>query len=203
MTGETATDDSKNGTITSASNTTNTDLFFALKGGLNRFGIVTSAEFYAHKQVPRVYVSHPPPPRLNILKLTPRQGGFIIYPSFSLPAVLNATMEFYRNSTDPRTQVLTTTASSPIGGSTSIVLFFHDGPERPKAFDPFIDIPHAVSTMRTQRFYEFVDGIPSEIVALVNFRGAFATISTSGLTTGFLDAVKNETDAGFVLQRVC
>lgn len=178
-------------------------MFFALKGGLNRFGVVTSAEFYAHKQVPRIYVSHPPTPPLEHLKLTPHQGGFIIYPSFSLPAVLNATMEFYRNSTDPRTQVLTTTASSPIGGSTSIVLLFHDGPERPRAFDPFIDIPHAVSTMRTQRFYEFVDGIPSEIVALVNFRGAFATISTSGLTTGFLDAVKNETDAGFVLQRVC
>lgn len=107
-------------------------------------------------------------------------------------------MDFYRTSTDPRTQVLTTTASSPIGGSTSLVLFFHDGPERPKAFDPFIDIPHAVSTMRSQPFYEFVDGIPSEIVALVNFRGAFATISTSGLTTKFLDAVKDETDVSSV-----
>lgn len=176
-------------------------MFFALKGGLNRFGIVTSADFYAHKQVPRVYVRHPSPHLLNIqMADIPHQGGFIIYPSFSLPAVLNATMEFYRTSTDPLTQVLTTTASSPIGGSTSIVLFFHDGPERPKAFDPFIDIPHAVSTMRTQRFYEFVGGIPSEIVALVNFRGAFATISTSALTAGFLDAVKDETDVGFVLQ---
>lgn len=58
----TLSDSSKNGTITSASNTTNTDLFFALKGGLNRFGIVTSAEFYAHKQVPRVYVCYPTPP---------------------------------------------------------------------------------------------------------------------------------------------
>lgn len=110
-------------------------------------------------------------------------------------------MDFYRTSTDPRTQVLTTTASSPIGGSTSLVLFFHDGPERPKAFDPFIHIPHAVSTMRSQPFYEFVDGIPSEIVALVNFRGAFATISTSGLTTKFLDAVKDETDVSSVLSK--
>jgi hypothetical protein len=127
------------------------------------------------------------------------QGGFIIYPSFSLPAVLNATMEFYRTSTDPRTQVLTTTASSPIGGSTSIVLFFHDGPERPEVFDLFIDIPHVVNTMRAQRFYEFVESIPSEIVALVNFRGAFATMSTSALTQAFLEAVKNETDVSFDL----
>ncbi|KAK1831488.1 hypothetical protein QBC39DRAFT_371881 [Podospora conica] len=165
-----------NGTITTASNTTNTGLFFALKGGLNRFGIVTSAEFYAHKQPPKVY------------------GGFIMYPSFSLPAVLNETMEFYRTSTDPRTEVLTTTAASPIGGSSAIVLFFHDAAEKPKVFDLFTDIPHLVNTMRTQPFYEFVDGIPSEIVSLVNFRGAFATMSTSALTTKFLDAVKNETD---------
>lgn len=49
----------QNGTITTASNDRNTDLFFALKGGLNRFGIVTSAEFYTHPQPPKVWVSLP------------------------------------------------------------------------------------------------------------------------------------------------
>ncbi len=48
----------KNGTITTASSSTNTDLYFALKGGLNRFGIVTSAEFYTHPQLDNVWVRH-------------------------------------------------------------------------------------------------------------------------------------------------
>jgi hypothetical protein len=46
----------QNGTITTASSAKNTDLFFALKGGLNRFGIVTSAVYYTHQQPDLVYV---------------------------------------------------------------------------------------------------------------------------------------------------
>lgn len=47
----------KNGTITTASADTNPDLFFALKGGLNKFGIVISAVFSTHPQPDLVYVS--------------------------------------------------------------------------------------------------------------------------------------------------
>jgi hypothetical protein len=50
----------QNGTMTTASQSFNKDLFFALKGGLNRFGIVTSAVFVTHKQ-PKVYVSQHSP----------------------------------------------------------------------------------------------------------------------------------------------
>lgn len=46
----------KNGTITRV-DSSEPDLFFALKGGLNRFGVVTSAEFYTHEQPDQVYVS--------------------------------------------------------------------------------------------------------------------------------------------------
>lgn len=46
----------QDGTITRASATDNPELFFALKGGLNRFGVVTSVELYTHKQPPQVYV---------------------------------------------------------------------------------------------------------------------------------------------------
>lgn len=49
----------QNGTITTASKQNNQDLFFALKGGLNRFGIVTAAEFYTHPQPPKVWVRLP------------------------------------------------------------------------------------------------------------------------------------------------
>ena len=33
------------------------DLFFALKGGMNRFGAVTSIELLTHEQSPQVWVS--------------------------------------------------------------------------------------------------------------------------------------------------
>lgn len=46
----------QNGTITRASATEQEDLFWALKGGLNRFGTVTSVELYTHEQTPGVYV---------------------------------------------------------------------------------------------------------------------------------------------------
>lgn len=46
-----------NGTI-STIDSSQSDLFFALKGGLNRFGIVTSAVFSTHTQPDTVYVSH-------------------------------------------------------------------------------------------------------------------------------------------------
>lgn len=35
------------------------DLFFALKGGLNRFGIVTHAVYYTNQQPDLIYVSAP------------------------------------------------------------------------------------------------------------------------------------------------
>lgn len=46
----------QNGTITTASASTNTDLFFALKGGLNRFAIVTSIVYETHPQPPQIWV---------------------------------------------------------------------------------------------------------------------------------------------------
>ena len=45
-----------NGTITEV-DSKQTDLFFALKGGLNRFGIVTKITFKLVPQVPQVWVS--------------------------------------------------------------------------------------------------------------------------------------------------
>lgn len=44
-----------NGTVTMVDAST-PDLFFALKGGLNRFGVVTMIEFETHEQADEVYV---------------------------------------------------------------------------------------------------------------------------------------------------
>ncbi|KAK4220715.1 bifunctional solanapyrone synthase [Podospora fimiseda] len=163
-----------NGTITTASSTTNPDLFFALKGGLNRFGIVTSAILQTHTQSPLVY------------------GGLRIYPTSSVPQVMAATQTFYSNqSSNPQSQIITTLDGGPLG-TTALVLFFHDGPSKPVVFNAFDGIPYLSSTTGLSSFTTFLTKFPSYIVR--NLRGRFATISTSGLTPGFMAAIKNQTD---------
>ena len=45
-----------NGTVAEIS-ASQSDLFFALKGGLNRFGVVTQVKYNLYPQIPKVYVS--------------------------------------------------------------------------------------------------------------------------------------------------
>ncbi|KAK4164091.1 bifunctional solanapyrone synthase [Cladorrhinum sp. PSN259] len=162
-----------NGTITTASATQNPSLFFALKGGLNRFGVVTSAVLKTHPQPEQVW------------------GGLRIYPSTSVPQVLAATQAFYNTSTDPKTQIITTLDGGPLG-TTAMVLFFHDGPTKPAVFDTFDGILHLSSSTGPSSFTTYITKFPSYIVR--NLRGRFATLSTSALTPGFMAAIKNQTD---------
>lgn len=188
-----------NGTV-STIDSSQPDLFFALKGGLNRFGIVTSAEYYTHTQADLIYVSslhrdsHP-------YSSSPQcQGGFNIYTPDETPAVLNATETFYKTNTNPKAQIITTVSGSLIGTS-ALVIFFYDGPTAPASFAPFEDIIPLtlLPNLRSQSFSSFVSGIPSKLV--VNPRGTFDTLSTSKLTTGFVEAVKSETDVSCVHHR--
>ncbi|KAK5653719.1 hypothetical protein OQA88_8750 [Cercophora sp. LCS_1] len=180
-----------NGTVTTVSQDSNPDLFFSLKGGMNRFGIVTSAVMKTHEQPPQVFVSSPSSRRVQIL--TRLKGGYIIYPPTSVPALLNATTAFFDTSTDRKTQIITTIGASPIG-NTALALFFHDGPERPASLEPFERIPFLFKAVKQQSFLKFVSSIPSELAQAGNIRGAFATMSTSALTPRFLDAIKKECD---------
>ncbi|KAJ9376548.1 CAZyme family AA7 [Paecilomyces variotii] len=161
-----------NGTITTV-DSSQPDLFFALKGGLNRFGIVTSAVYRTHPQTDQVY------------------GGLAYYAADQVPAILNATVEFYKQNTDPKAQIITTLEGSGIG-TTSLTLFFYDGPLKPAIFDLFDGIPAVYNGAKVQSFSQVVQEFPATLE--VNIRGTFDTLSTSKLTQGFVDAVKNETD---------
>ncbi|KAH8912102.1 FAD-binding domain-containing protein [Coniochaeta sp. PMI_546] len=165
-----------NGTITRASKTENDDLFFALKGGLNRFGTVTSIEFYTHKQSPQVY------------------GGLLIYPSDAIDAVLNATAVFNSENEDPKAQVITTLETLANIGTLATVNLFYDGPTKPSSFDVFDEITSAFSTVtKNQSFATFIKSIPG--VPVTDLRGAFTSFSTSALPLNFLAAVKGEFEA--------
>jgi hypothetical protein len=161
-----------NGSITTVEASSNSDLTFALKGGLNRFGIVTSI----------VYKTVPQP---NLI-----YGGYQYFASSAIPALINATYTFQTTNKDPKAQVIFTVNGGEAPGA--ILLLFYDGPKRPAAFDPYNGITGAtISTLAVQTFYSFVNGIPSLLES--GNRGAFASVSTTTYTIPFLEAVYNET----------
>lgn len=181
-----------NGTITQI-DSSQSNLFFALKGGLNRFGIVTSAQYRSHQQVPKIYVSgcvHNIYVHANINTCV--KGGYNIYSATETPAILNATATFYSQNKDPKAQIITTLYGSAVG-TTAIVLFFYDGPEEPASFAPFDKIIPAVDAVKSQDFSSFISSIPSQLAEAANFRGRFDTLSTAKLTPDFVKAVENET----------
>ncbi|KAF7869851.1 hypothetical protein EAF04_004635 [Stromatinia cepivora] len=108
-----------NSTITTV-NSTDPNLFFALKGGLNRFGIVTSIVLKTVPQMPMVY------------------GGFIVYGVDAIPDLITATNKFQNENTDPKAQVILTINNGLIQGA--ILIMFYDGPSRPAAFDPYNNV---------------------------------------------------------------
>ncbi|OAQ62766.1 FAD binding domain-containing protein [Pochonia chlamydosporia 170] len=146
------------------------DLFFALKGGLNRFGVVTSIVYKTVPQPETVY------------------GGFQVFHSSAVPVLTEAILNFKRTTTESKAQVILSITGGP--DSRAVLLSFYDGPGRPTVFDPFNNISALNSTLKDQTFASFVSSIPT---GGSGKRGAFATLSTSGYTQKFLTAVANET----------
>ncbi|KAL1871113.1 hypothetical protein Daus18300_004858 [Diaporthe australafricana] len=159
-----------------ASADTNPDLFFALKGGLNRFAVVTSAVYRTHPQPDEVY------------------AGPTIYGADQVDAVLNATQTFSDVNTDPKAQIITTINETPIGIS-ALVLFFYDGPDPGTAFEMFDSVDHTISLVKAQTFSTFVSTIDSSIS--LNPRGTFNSLPTTKTTPAFLAAVKSQASTLF------
>jgi hypothetical protein len=88
--------------------------------------------------------------------------------------------------------MITTLEGSQLG-TTALVLFFYDGPERPSAYDGFKNITALVDATKTQTFPSFVKSFPSQLVT--NVRGTFATLSTSQITPKFVAAIKADIEA--------
>ncbi|KAL2130285.1 hypothetical protein VTI74DRAFT_6679 [Chaetomium olivicolor] len=163
-----------NGTITTASSDYNKDLFFALKGGLNRFGIVTSAEYYTHPQTPKVW------------------GGLRIYLPSQVHKLLNATERFAHENKDAKAGLIVTLDGGGLGVGAKALLF-NDGPEKPPIFDLFDGFLTTLDNIGSKLYKEFIYSFPSNLVT--NCRGRFATFSTSALTGPFIEAVRAEAEA--------
>ncbi|KAG9119994.1 hypothetical protein FRC07_004700 [Ceratobasidium sp. 392] len=163
-----------NGTITTATETTNSDLFFGLKGGLNNFGIVTKFTLLAFPQG-QVW------------------GGLQTFTWDQIPSVNNATVEFVKSVTDPKAGIITTynfllgQASWP-GVS---LLMFYDGPIPPAGiFERFSSIPHFTSDVKARSFSSLITASPAN--ATYGNRGAFNTVSLKTYSSALIEQIANQ-----------
>lgn len=114
-----------NGTITHANSKTNPDLWWALKGGGNRFGIVTQFTFKAHPLGVNGQI----------------WGGIRIYKAEDRPALFKALADFIRDYPDSKAAVIPTFNFGLPGSIISLpmVFFFYDGAVPPPDAFSYLD----------------------------------------------------------------
>ncbi|KAJ5550251.1 FAD-binding type 2 [Penicillium sp. DV-2018c] len=134
-----------NGTIVTASNTTNTDLFFASRGGGgNAYGIVTK---YTVQSRP----------------IGEFWSGNLFYAFPQKDAVVDAIGDFITYNTDPKAAIIGTYEKLPtpdinLNLDEFIIMFLvYDGPDPGTAFDNFTSIPHILDTSKIRSYPEVVD----------------------------------------------
>lgn len=119
------------GSVAEASQRDRSDLWWALKGGSNNFGIVTRFD-------------------METLPITDLYGGATVYDSEHLPAFLDAVNKYVQvggGSEDSKAAILPNINLTPPTSAVSASLIsFYDGADaKPKAFEDFANIPFSFS----------------------------------------------------------
>jgi FAD/FMN-containing dehydrogenase len=128
-----------NATVVNANSTSNTDLFWALKGGGNQFAVVTKFTMIA---IPMGQV----------------WGGTRIYSYDDWSAVMNATHDFTENYTDPKASIIVTSeAAADSLVKFFLVFFYYNGPTPPAGpFDGFDAISAITDSTKAQSYADLV-----------------------------------------------
>ncbi|EAW10965.1 FAD-binding oxidoreductase [Aspergillus clavatus NRRL 1] len=127
-----------NGTVVNANAKENTDLFAALKGGGNNFGIVTAYTLQTHPQDHKVW------------------GGNYVFTADQTPQVLSAVRDFTENYPDDKAAIIVTVEKGLLI-HTWIMFLFYDGPEPPEGvFTNFTAIPHTSTTKTWDSYYDLL-----------------------------------------------
>ncbi|KAG7095625.1 hypothetical protein E1B28_006349 [Marasmius oreades] len=160
------------GAVVTVTESSDADLFFALRGGMNNFGIVTR---FTLKTFPQGQV----------------WGGLITYVAHHVDDVTKAAATFSATVTDPKASIITT-YNFVLGSIGISQLLFYDGPTVPDGiFDDFLAIPHFTKNVKTRDFLDLVKTPPSDIT--IGQRGIFHTVPLLEITPAILEAVVNET----------
>ncbi|KZV98072.1 FAD-binding domain-containing protein [Exidia glandulosa HHB12029] len=160
-----------NGTVRTVT-ASDADLFWALKGGGNNFGVVTH---FTLKTFPQTEV----------------YGGIIIYTGDQIAALANATLTFQNTVTDLKAAIITT-LNVAAGLPGAVLLLFYDAPTAPAGtFDMFMNIPAFSKDVKTRSFSSLVQAAPSDAVPPT--RAIFDTITVPSYTPALMTAIVNET----------
>lgn len=147
-----------NSTVVKANSRSNTDLFWALKGGGNQFG--KSSQAYCLNLCLRdegivtkfTLKTHP---------IGQVWGGTRTYDVTKLPAIINATQHFIQNNNDPKAAIIVTldlAVDSLL--RLAVVFFFYDGPTpQGTVFDEFNSIVPTLDQVKTQNYTAVVSKI--------------------------------------------
>ncbi|KAF9017798.1 FAD-binding domain-containing protein [Hymenopellis radicata] len=160
------------GNIVNVTQNSDPDLFFALKGGLNNFGIVTK---FTLQTFPQGMV----------------WGGLITYTFGQLDEVNAAAARFSSQVTDPKAGIITT-YNFLLGQPGVSQILFYDAPTPPDGiFDDFLAIPHFTKDIDTRSFLSLVLASPANTTQ--GTRGVFHTVPLLAYTPTLIDAILNET----------
>ncbi|CAE6480866.1 unnamed protein product [Rhizoctonia solani] len=160
-----------NGTITTATEAQNADLFFGLKGGFNNFGIVTKFTVLAFPQG-QVW------------------GGLQTFTFDQLDKVKAATVNFAQKVKDPKAAIIPTFNFILEQPGVSLLMFY-DGTTPPAGiFDEFQSITHFTSDVKTRSFTSLVQASPAN--ATYGLRGAFNTVALKNYSQPIIDQVLDQ-----------
>ncbi|KAF9496441.1 FAD-binding domain-containing protein [Pleurotus eryngii] len=159
------------GVIVTVTHESDPDLFFALKGGFNNFGIVTK---FTLKTFPQTRV----------------WGGLITYTFPHLDAIHAATAKFSNEVIDPKASLITTYNFLLGQPGVSLLLFYDEPTPPPGIFDDFLAIPHFTKDVSARSFLSLVLASPSDATA--GQRGAFHTVPLLSYSENLLKAIVNE-----------
>lgn len=131
-----------NGSVTTASASKNPDLFWALKGGFNNFGIVTK---FTLKTFPQTLI----------------HGGRSVFSANYSSQVIDFAANFVATVTDPKAAIIV--AFGWLNKAPYIATYqFYDGPNPPAGiFDDLVAIPTISADVKSRSFFDYLKAAPS------------------------------------------
>ncbi|KAK2462601.1 hypothetical protein APHAL10511_005334 [Amanita phalloides] len=162
-----------NGEVTNVTESTDSELFFGLKGGFNNFGIVTRVTMRTYPQ-PMVW------------------GGMITYTKYSIAEVTAAVIKFSATNTDPKANI--------IAGYDCVLteplitqLLYYDGPNPPAGlFDDFLKIPALIKDIGQRSLHKYIKLTASNVSADFHLGAVFHTVPLLGYSARVMDTVQSE-----------
>ncbi|KAH9167785.1 FAD-binding domain-containing protein [Lactarius sanguifluus] len=160
-----------NGTVTTVT-AEDHDLWFALRGGGNNFGIVTKFTVKSHPQA-QVW------------------GGIILFGSDQLGAIKHAIAQFSSKVTDPNAALESGFFYSS-GEVIPAVTLFYNAPQPPSGiFDAFLRIPNQQQDIHTRSYVDIVKNQAIPSTSPVG-RGHYCGFPTTNYSLNFLDAIADQ-----------